>query len=331
MYFYYMLLDTFNRRHNYLRISLTDKCNLRCFYCMPEENYAFMPSTNLMQADEIEAIAKSFIRLGVDRIRLTGGEPLVRKDAAQVIQTLSQLPVTLTLTTNAIRLHHFLPQLKEVGVRSLNISLDTLQADKFALITRRNEFKTVMQNILAAVDAGLHVKVNAVAMKGINESEINDFVAWTKDTPVHVRFIELMPFEGNQWESKKLVTYQQILQTIESRFSIVKLKDGPNDTTKKYVVPGHAGTFAIISSMTTPFCSTCNRIRLTADGKIKNCLFSNDETDLLSALRKGENIETLIRENIQRKHASHGGQFTTAVEQLQTERLQNRSMIAIGG
>lgn len=331
LYFYTMLLDTFNRRHNYLRISLTDKCNLRCFYCMPEEDYDFMPSAKLMQADEVEALAKTFVRLGVDKIRLTGGEPLVRKDAGQIILALAKLPVSLTMTTNAIRLHHFLPQLKEAGIRSLNISLDTLQAEKFALTTRRNEFDRVWQNIHAAIDSGIHVKVNAVAMKGLNEDEIVDFVAWTKDTPVHVRFIEFMPFDGNQWQSKKVLTYQQILQTIKSRFDVIKLKDEINDTTKKYMVPGHAGTFAVISTMTSPFCGTCNRIRLTADGKLKNCLFSQEETDLLSSLRKGEDVEPLIRQTVLRKHASHGGQFTTAMEKVEAEHLHNRSMIAIGG
>lgn len=326
-----MLFDSFQRRHNYLRISLTDKCNLRCFYCMPEEDYSFMPSSQLMQATEIESLAKTFVQLGVDKIRLTGGEPLVRKDAAQIIQSLSALPVTLTLTTNGIRLHHCLSQLKEGGVRSLNISLDTLQEEKFSLITRRNHFDQVWKNIHAAIDTGLHVKVNVVAMKGVNDGEINDFVAWTKHTPVHVRFIEFMPFDGNRWNSEKVMTYQQILQTIESRYDIIKLKDEINDTTKKYIVPGHAGTFAIISTMTAPFCGACNRIRLTADGKLKNCLFAKEETDLLTALRKREDVETLIRQTILRKHASHGGQFTAAVEQLNAEQLHNRSMIAIGG
>lgn len=326
-----MLFDGFNRRHNYLRISLTDKCNLRCFYCMPEEDYAFMPSSGLMHAAEIEALAKTFVRLGVDKIRLTGGEPLVRKDSAQIIESLSRLPVTLTLTTNGIRLHQFLPQLKTVGVRSLNISLDTLRADKFAMITRRNEFEKVRQNIHAAIDEGLHVKMNVVAMKGINDDEIIDFIQWTKHTPVHVRFIEFMPFDGNQWDNKKVLTYQEILQTIESRYDIIKLKDELNDTAKKYIVPGHAGTFAVISTMTTPFCSTCNRMRLTADGKMKNCLFAKEETDLLTALRNGEDIETLIKQNIQRKHAAHGGQFTVALQEIKTESIHNRSMIAIGG
>lgn len=326
-----MLLDGFNRQHNYLRISLTDKCNMRCFYCMPEEDYDFMPSSNLMQASEVAILAKTFVHLGVDKIRLTGGEPLVRKDASQIIQSLSQLPVALTLTTNAVRLHEFLPQLKDAGVRSLNISLDTLNAEKFNFITRRAHFQTVWKAVHSAIDAGLHVKVNAVVMKGVNDTEINDFVAWTKHTPVHVRFIEFMPFDGNQWNSSKLVTYKEILQSIESRYDVIKLKDEAADTTKKYIVPGHTGTFAVISSMTAPFCGTCNRLRLTADGKMKNCLFAQEETDLLTALRKGENVEELIKQNVLRKHAAHGGQFTSAIEKIQTAALHNRSMIAIGG
>ena len=326
-----MLLDTFNRRHNYLRISLTDNCNLRCFYCIPDEGHQFMPSHKMMQAHEVEALATSFVRLGVDKIRLTGGEPLVRRDAPEIIKALAQLPVTLTLTTNGVRLHHFLPQLKEAGIGSLNISLDTPQPDKFAMITRRNEFDRVWQNIHAAVDAGLHVKVNVVAMKGVNEDEIMDFIGWTKNTPVHVRFIEFMPFDGNKWDSNKVLTYQQILHVVESGYDVIKLKDGLNDTTKKYIVPGHVGTFAVISTMTNPFCGTCNRIRLTADGKMKNCLFSRNETDLLSALRNGEDLESLIRQTILNKHAAHGGQFTTALEKVDTDQIHNRSMIAIGG
>ncbi|GAA4730660.1 GTP 3',8-cyclase MoaA [Flavisolibacter ginsenosidimutans] len=326
-----MLLDGFNRQHNYLRISLTDKCNMRCFYCMPEEDYDFMPSEQLMQATEVESLAKIFVSLGVEKIRLTGGEPLVRKDAAQIIEALGRMPVTLSLTTNGVRLHEFLSPLKTAGVRSLNISLDTLNADKFNLVTRRNHFGRVWRNIHAAVAEGLHVKVNVVLMKGMNDAEINDFIEWTKNTPVHVRFIEFMPFDGNRWNSDKVVSLAEILQTIESRYSVIKLEDAPNDTTKKYTVPGHAGTFAVISTMTQPFCGTCNRIRLTADGRLKNCLFAREETDLLTALRTGENVEDLIRQNILRKHASHGGQFSSTVEEVHGEQIHNRSMIAIGG
>ena len=304
---------------------------MRCFYCMPEEDYNFMPSSQVMQAHEIKTLAETFVRLGVNKIRFTGGEPLVRKDFASIIQSLSPLPVSLTLTTNAVRLHEALPHLKAAGVRSLNISLDTLQPHKFNLITRRNHFETVWANIHAAIEEGMHVKVNAVVMKGLNDEEINDFIEWTKRTPVHVRFIEFMPFDGNRWQSDKVVTLQTILATIQNRYDIVKLTDEPNDTAKKYCVPGHAGSFAIISTMSHAFCGTCNRLRLTADGKLKNCLFSKDETDLLTLLRNGEEVETAIRQTVLNKHAAHGGQFESDYKNLPAELLQNRSMIAIGG
>ena len=326
-----MLLDKFHRVHNYLRISLTTNCNLRCFYCMPDEDYEFLPSSQLMQAAEIEMLAKIFVLLGVNKIRLTGGEPLVRKDFNDIIFSLSQFPVSLTLTTNGTRLNEFLPHIKRSGIRSLNISLDTLDAQKFQLMTRRNSFMRVWDNIHSAIEEGLHVKVNVVVMKGINDKEINDFVEWTKHTSVHVRFIEFMPFAGNQWNDKKVFTFKEMLQAIETKYNFTKLKDGLNDTTKKYMVPGHLGTFAVISTMTAPFCGACNRIRLTADGKIKNCLFSKDETDLLSALRNGEDVENLIRQNIISKHASHGGQFQSNFAQIDSEEIQNRSMISIGG
>ena len=326
-----MLLDKFHRVHNYLRISLTTNCNLRCFYCMPDEDYEFLPSSQIMQVKEIEALAKIFVSLGVNKIRLTGGEPLVRKDFTEIIHSLSQLPVSLTLTTNGTRLNEFLPHIKQAGIRSLNISLDTLDAQKFQLMTRRNSFEKVWNNIHSAIEESLHVKVNVVVMKRINDKEINDFVAWTKHTPVHVRFIEFMPFTGNQWDNKKVFSFKEMLHAIETKYDFIKLKDEVNDTTKKYLVPGHLGTFAVISTMTAPFCGSCNRIRLTADGKIKNCLFSKEETDLLSALRNGEEVENLIRQNIIDKHAFHGGQFETNFDQIHSEEIQNRSMISIGG
>lgn len=326
-----MIKDKHNREHDYLRISLTDNCNLRCFYCMPEEEYEFTPASRLMQADEIEALAKIFVRLGVRKIRLTGGEPLVRKDASDIILALSKLPVNLTMTTNATRLHHFLPVLKEAGIRGINVSLDTLQSEKFQLITRRDQFQIVYNNILSLIDAGIHAKVNVVVMKGLNDNEINDFIAWTKDMPVHVRFIEFMPFAGNKWTSNKVFTWQQMLDVIGEKYDYIRMKDEAHDTAKKYIVPGHAGTFAVISTMSSPFCSTCNRLRLTADGKMKNCLFSKEETDLLTALRNNEPIEPLITQNILKKAEALGGQFNTDFEHLEAEAIKNRSMITIGG
>ena len=326
-----MITDTFNRVHNYLRISLTDNCNLRCFYCMPEEDYVFTPASQLMQASEIETLAKIFIAAGVNKIRLTGGEPLVRKDAAEIIHTLSKLPVQLTLTTNGTRLHEFVDVLQEAKIRSLNISLDTLQPEKFNLITRRNQFQQVWNNIQLLLDKNFHVKVNVVVMKGFNDDEIIDFVGWTKATPVHVRFIEFMPFQGNRWTSNKVVTLEEMLHIISEQHLVVPLKGEKHDTAKKYTVPGHAGTFAVISTMSAHFCGDCNRMRLTADGKLKICLFSESETDLLSALRSGVNIVPLIHQCVQTKEKALGGQFTSDFQHLHAENIHNRSMITIGG
>lgn len=326
-----MITDRFGRIHNYLRISLTDNCNLRCFYCMPEEDYDFTPASKLMQPEEIEALAKIFVEQGVNKIRLTGGEPLVRKDADKIILALSKLNINLTLTTNGIRLNHFKDLLKEAGVRSLNISLDTLQKDKFVLLTRRDYFNTVIENINLMLQGGFTVKVNMVVMKGVNDDEINDFIAWTKSEPVHVRFIEFMPFSGNHWASNRVFTLQQILDVVKTKYSFERLKDDVHDTAKHYTIPGHAGTFAVISTMSAPFCAGCNRIRLTADGKIKNCLFSQEETDLLTALRNGEEVLPLIQQNISKKAKELGGQFNTDFEHLHAEDIHNRSMITIGG
>ena len=326
-----MIIDNYQRVHNYLRISLTDSCNLRCFYCMPEEEYEFTPTDKLMQVNEIEALAKIFVAQGVNKIRLTGGEPLVRKDAAAIILALSKLPVQLTMTTNGTRVHDFVDVLEEAKIRSLNISLDTLQADKFLMVTRRKQFETVMKNIQLLIDRNFHVKVNVVVMKGLNDNEINDFIEWTKNTPVHVRFIEFMPFSGNRWTSNKVFTMKEILEVIETKYSIQALQNEKHDTAKKFTVAGHAGTFAIISTMSANFCGDCNRMRLTADGKMKNCLFSKEETDLLAAFRKGEAIEPLIHESIKNKAKELGGQFTTDFEKILTEDINNRSMITIGG
>jgi cyclic pyranopterin phosphate synthase len=298
---------------------------------MPEEEYEFTPASRLMQVNEIETIAKIFVAQGVNKIRLTGGEPLVRKDADKIILSLSKLPVALTLTTNGTRLHDFVEVLKEANIKSLNISLDTLQPDKFLLLTRRDQFKQVYNNIHLLINHGFHVKVNVVAMNGMNDMEINDFIEWTKDTPVHVRFIEFMPFSGNKWTSNKVFTLQQILEVVQSKYEVIRLTDELHDTAKKYTVPGHAGTFAVISTMTSPFCSGCNRMRLTADGKMKNCLFSKEETDLLTAFRKGENILPLIQQSITSKAKELGGQFTADFEHVHAEDIHNRSMITIGG
>jgi len=326
-----MIKDSFDRIHNYLRISLTDNCNLRCFYCMPEEDYEFTQASKLMQAGEIEALAKLFVAEGVDKIRLTGGEPLVRKDAAKIILSLAKLPIDLSFTTNGARLHDFIDVLLEAKIKSVNISLDTLDADKFHLITRRDIFHQVKANIDLLLRHNIKVKINVVVMKELNDMEIADFVAWTRHAPIEVRFIEFMPFEGNRWSSNKVVSLEDILEQVNTRFNYIALPGGLNDTAKHYQVAGHEGSFAIISTMSAPFCSTCNRMRLTADGKLKNCLFSVDETDLLSPLRAGADVLPLIHECIGNKAKALGGQFSGLFENIEANTIHNRSMITIGG
>lgn len=326
-----MIKDTHGRVHDYLRISLTDHCNLRCFYCMPDETYPYAPPAAMMQADELLAIAGTFVDHGVKKIRLTGGEPLVRKDAGGIIQSLAKLPVQLTLTTNGIRLHQFVDLLEDSGIGSVNISLDTLREDRFQFITRRSAFQQVMRNIDLMIGRGFQVKINVVVMKGVNDSELTDFVAWTADTPVDVRFIEFMPFDGNRWTSNKVVSLQEMLAQIGECYDFFSLPGGYNDTAKGYQVIGHAGTFSVISTMSAPFCSTCNRMRLTADGRLKNCLFSKGETDLLTAFRKGEDIVPLVYQTIHGKARELGGQLTGAFGQLEASTIENRSMISIGG
>ncbi|WDF45537.1 GTP 3',8-cyclase MoaA [Chryseobacterium sp. KACC 21268] len=326
-----MLTDQFGRTHNYLRISLTDNCNLRCFYCMPEENYDFTPNSKLMQVDEIDTIAKLFVRHGVNKIRLTGGEPFVRKDASKIISNLGKLPVQLTCTTNGIRIDDMLPEIVKANFHSINISLDTLKKDKFLKITRRDYFDRVFRNIDLLLKNNIKTKINVVAMKGVNDDEISDFISFTKNNPVDIRFIEFMPFSGNQWSSNQVMTQMEILDIINENYDFIPLPIGPNDTAKSYSIKGHQGSFSIISTMSEPFCSGCNRIRLTADGKLKNCLFSKQETDLLTPLRNGQDILPIIESTIWSKAKIQGGQLNEQFEKINASIIENRSMITIGG
>ncbi|MCD9856677.1 GTP 3',8-cyclase MoaA [Epilithonimonas sp. JDS] len=326
-----MLTDQFGRTHNYLRISLTDNCNLRCFYCMPEENYDFTPNSKLMQVDEIDTIAKLFVQHGVNKIRLTGGEPFVRKDASKIISNLGKLQVQLTCTTNGIRIDDMLPEIIKANFHSINISLDTLKKDRFLKITRRDYFDRVFRNIDLLLQNKIKTKINVVAMKGVNDDEISDFIAFTKTNTVDIRFIEFMPFSGNQWSSNQVMTQMEILDIINENYDFIPLPIGPNDTAKSYSIKGHKGSFSIISTMSEPFCSGCNRIRLTADGKLKNCLFSKQETDLLTPLRNGQDILPIIESTIGSKAKTQGGQLNEQFEKINASIIENRSMITIGG
>lgn len=323
------IIDSFGRQHTYLRISLTDRCNLRCFYCMPENGVKLIDKPNIMTTKEIIAISKSFKELGVDTIRLTGGEPLIRKDFEDLVRELAGLGLTLKLTTNGILLDRFFDLFQEVGLNRVNISLDTLDKARSAFINKRDYFDQIMNNIQKAIDLDLNVKLNVVLIKDVNDSEIPDFIELTKKQNITVKFIEFMPFKGNHWDWSKGVSRDDIINTVESHFgTIIPLPNPKHSTSLNYKVFGHAGSFGIISTITHPFCSECNRIRLTADGKMKYCLFANAETDLLTPFRKGSSIDQLIMEAIQHKKFSRDGM----VEKMEPEHYeQNRTMNSIGG
>lgn len=328
------MIDQFGRKHNYLRISLIEKCNLRCTYCMPEHGIPLSPAKELMTAAEIGKFAEIFVGLGVKKIRLTGGEPLLRKDFKEIAELLAAFPVEISITTNGILLDRNLDFLNNLEIKHLNFSLDTLQESKFATLTRRTGFQKTMDNLYEAIAAGFKMKINCVLMKGENDDEIVDFIRFTKDLPISVRFIEFMPFDGNKWNMSKLVSEAEILGQVEKAFGkekLISLPDEKNLTARKFKIEGFQGEFGIISSVTNPFCGTCNRIRLTANGRIKNCLFSNLETDLLKVMREGGNLEELILESIYHKKAVRAGM--DSLEKLSDPELhgQNRSMIAIGG
>ena len=321
-----MLVDSFGRPHDYLRISLTDHCNFRCTYCMPDDCIQFTPTSALMSKDEIMAISREFIDLGIKKIRLTGGEPLVRKDFNEILKMLSELPVELAITTNGVLVDAFLSVFKKSGLNSINISLDSLKPDKFYNITQRNNFKRVMDNILLSIKSGFKVKINVVVMHGINDNEISDFVELTRKLPVHIRFIEFMPFFGNDWTKKCVVPSGRILETINRYYDSEKLTDHRNSTSKAYRVNNHKGTFGVISTVSEPFCSTCNRLIITADGKLRNCLFSKTETDLLTPLRDAKNIKMLITRSVTEKSFKRGGlQYFNGINN------HERSMVKIGG
>lgn len=329
-----ILTDTHGRKHSYLRISLSEKCNLRCTYCMPHDGIPLSPRSHLMTADEIETFAKVFVDHGVTKIRLTGGEPLVRKDFTAILARLAKLPVKLSITTNALLTHRFIEDFKRYGLHDINVSLDSLNAEKFKLITRRDQYKKAFENIEQLIEEGFNVKVNVVLMKHFNEDEIVDFINLTKARAINVRFIEFMPFDGNAWNKEKLVSQAEVINRVTDHFGVEALQPFPNEknfTARNFKIEGFQGTFGIISSVTNPFCDSCNRIRLTADGKLKNCLFSNEETNLLKPFREGEKLEDLIDAALNAKKAVRAGM--TDFDQLTNPDLHsnNRSMIAIGG
>ncbi|MFT5821354.1 MAG: molybdenum cofactor biosynthesis protein A [Crocinitomix sp.] len=301
---------------------------------MPEEGIQLRDKSEFMTQEELMYIAKEFVSMGIKKIRLTGGEPLIKKNFSSIIQELSALPVELTLTTNAVLLDRFITDLKAANVKKLNISLDSLDEARFNKISRRSDFKKIMANINLAVKEGFDVKLNVVLMKGVNDDEIIDFIQLSSKQKINIRFIEFMPFNGNEWDWSNTVSYQSILDQVTNYFGeekVITEVAKANSTSKNFRIKGYQGDFGIISTITNPFCDTCNRIRLTADGRIKNCLFSAEETDLLSALRQGEDITSLIRQNVLNKKEKRAGIDSFDSDAGKKIFSQNRSMTTIGG
>jgi cyclic pyranopterin phosphate synthase len=301
---------------------------------MPEEGIQLSEKHNILNHKEIITLAKVFVGLGVNKIRLTGGEPLIKKNIEVIIRELTALPIQLGITTNGILLDKYVDLLKECGVKDLNISLDTLDKDKFTEMTRRDYFDKVMGNIYQCILAGFNVKINAVLIKGQNDNEIIDFIEFTKKNKVSFRFIEFMPFDGNKWDNSKVVSLAEVLEKVTQHYGseqLIKIEDKKNDTTKNYNIKGYEGSFGVISTVSNPFCDSCNRIRLTANGRIKNCLFSTSETNLLEPLRNGEDIVPYILDGIYSKKKSRGGMINDEDFQDKDKNTQNRAMISIGG
>lgn len=325
-------MDRFGRVQDYLRISLTERCNLRCFYCMPEEGIPLRDRSEFMSTEELMRITETFVNLGVRKIRLTGGEPLLKKNVSQIIFDLAALPIDLAITTNGILLDTYAPLLEKTNIRNINVSLDSLKKERFNAISRRDYFDRIIGNIRNLISGNFNVKINVVLIKGVNDDEIIDFVDWSVRENVHVRFIEFMPFDGNHWNTEKKVSLNEVLECVQQLYghdNVLRRVDALHDTARNYNIAGAKGTFAVIGSVTHPFCSSCNRLRLTADGKMKNCLFAQNETDLLGALRDGKEITPLIMESVAGKAKERGGlgDFETNTSDF----FQNRSMVRIGG
>ena len=301
------LIDGFNRTIDYLRISVTDRCNFRCVYCMPAEGVEFVPREELLTFDEIERIAKVFVKLGIEKIRISGGEPTVRKDITELVHRIGRLPLkSFAMTTNGYLLNELAPSFKESGLHRVNISLDTLKRERFRDMARFDGFDQVWTAIHRALEIGFDpVKVNMVVMKGINDDEIFDFVELARKEPFHIRFIEYMPSSGelgNEFEQARIIKTEQLKEIVSKKYELIpveqSVKTGP---AKLFEISGFPGKIGFIDPYAEHFCSSCNRIRLTSLGRLKWCLFSNDGLDIREFIRSGksdEELEKWVRERI---------------------------------
>ena len=304
------LIDTYGRVHRDLRISVTDRCNFRCQYCMPEEGMDWTPREELLTFEEIERLASLLVnKFGIESIRLTGGEPTVRANLSKLIEKLAKLDVDLSLTTNGATLPLIAGDLYNAGLDRINISLDTLDRKRFESLTRRDNLKQVLHGIEAAKSVGFDpVKINMVVMKGVNDDEVLDFVSYGRENGLVVRFIEFMPLDADEtWEKSKVMPQNEILDLISSKHDLEPLSRGSSPAARWKFVDG-PGEIGIIATVSEAFCDACDRIRLTADGKFRNCLFAIEEYDVRKLLRENaedEKIIELFSHAVKQKWAGH--------------------------
>ena len=327
------LIDTFGRLHDNLRISVTDRCNLRCFYCMPAEDVTFMPRAELLSFEEIARLVRILVPLGIRKLRLTGGEPLVRRDLSELVMLLAAIPgiEDLGLTTNGLLLADQAEALFAAGLRRINISLDALTPESFKEFTRRDGFEDVLRGIKTAQRIGFEpIKINAVSVRGLTEKEIVPFGKFARETGLEVRFIEYMPLDAdNAWEREKVLFAEEIIaQLSRELLPLIPLTTRDSHTpASDYTFADGIGRIGFIASVSQPFCEQCNRLRLTADGKFRNCLFSLEETDLRGPLRTGatdSEIESLVRQSVAAKKEGHEINTARFIQPL-------RPMYSIGG
>ncbi|NNE72795.1 MAG: GTP 3',8-cyclase MoaA [Acidimicrobiales bacterium] len=304
------LVDSYGRVHRDLRIAVTDRCNFRCQYCMPAEGMQWMPRAELLTFEEIERVARLLVEVhGIESIRITGGEPTVRAHLPVLIEKLARLGVDLALTTNGATLAPLAADLAAAGLKRINVSLDSLRPDRFIELTRRDDLAKVLEGVDAAIDAGLNpVKINAVMMRGINDDELVDFATYGRDRGVTVRFIEFMPLDAQgQWSNETVVPLSEIVETIGARYSLEPVARTNAPATRFRYLDG-AGEIGVVASVTQSFCDSCDRVRLTADGQFRNCLFAVDEFDVRAALRGGASdaeLSELLQYGVAQKWAGH--------------------------
>jgi len=333
------LQDKHGRTFNYVRIAVTEKCNLRCTYCMPEEGVDFQGREKILATDEIIRIIGVLARMGTHKVRFTGGEPTVRKDIAKIIEGAANTPGvrSVFMTTNGLLLERYAKDLLNAGLTGLNISLDTLEEEKFLRITRRKGLQKTLDNIQLAIDTGFSsIKVNNVLMRGFNEDELPQFCELTKDWPITVRFIEFMPFDAHQiWDTgEHFASAETIIRTMNDLYPGIEKTSGTKTEHHIFKVPGYAGKIAVIPAFTRSLCGNCTRIRLTADGSVRNCLYSDEEYDLRDVMRAGcsdDDIASVFRKAFSEKAVDGWEAKKKSIQKVSVAQIGRVSMTQIGG